>query len=114
MSVTPNPGKYPAPCMRHQPISLINCDTKVLAKALACRLEKVITLITHINRVRFIKSRPGSDSLGPFIDTIAMSQCTKKSSAVALLDAGDGEQLEKTPTLTRVAWLSLLLWALRE
>ncbi len=54
--------KEPLDCRSYRPISLIGCDSKILAKILAVRLDKVITNLIHPNQVGFIRTRSSADS----------------------------------------------------
>lgn len=57
ISVLLKKGKDPKLCTSYRPISLMNVDTKVLAKALACRLEKVLPTIISQEQTGFIQGR---------------------------------------------------------
>lgn len=57
ISVLLKKGKDPELCTSYRPISLMNVDTKVLAKALARRLEKVLPTIISQEQTGFIKGR---------------------------------------------------------
>ena len=39
-----------------RPISLINVDTKIASKALAARMENVLTSIVHCNQTAYVKT----------------------------------------------------------
>lgn len=44
-------------CASYRPISLLNCDVKILAKVLASRLEEVLPTIISPDQTGFIKNR---------------------------------------------------------
>lgn len=49
----------PVECGSFRPISLLNADTIMIAKALAMRLEKVLPRLIHIDQNGFIKNHQG-------------------------------------------------------
>lgn len=49
--------KDPLDCASYRPISLLNCDVKILAKVLASRLEDVLPTIISPDQTGFIKNR---------------------------------------------------------
>ena len=53
-----------------RPISLLNCDYKILTKCIAERLKKVIPKIIHHNQTGFVKGRNMSDSLRTLLDIL--------------------------------------------
>lgn len=50
-------GKDPISCSSYRPLSLLNADVKVLAKAIASRLENVLPYIISEEQNGFIKGR---------------------------------------------------------
>lgn len=54
------PGKDPEDCSSYRPISLVNVDTKFLAKILASWLSKVLEGIIHVDLTGFIPGK-GTD-----------------------------------------------------
>uniref|UniRef100_A0AAR2LBM4 Reverse transcriptase domain-containing protein n=1 Tax=Pygocentrus nattereri TaxID=42514 RepID=A0AAR2LBM4_PYGNA len=61
-------GKDPHNCQSYRPISLINCDAKILDKVLAKRLDKVVETLVHPDQVGFIHQRNSTDNIRRFID----------------------------------------------
>lgn len=47
--------KSPVECGSFRPISLVNVDAKIIAKALALRLERVLPQLIHIDHNGLIK-----------------------------------------------------------
>ena len=57
ISLIPKKGRDHTDPANFRPISLINVDSKILAKVLALRLEMVLSYIKHTDQVGFIKGR---------------------------------------------------------
>ena len=53
------------------PISLINVDTKIASKALAARMENVLTSIFHCNQKAYVKDRYIGESIRLITDLLA-------------------------------------------
>lgn len=51
------PGKDLKYLQTYRPISLLNCDYKILARVLAIRLNRVLSMYIHPDPVGFIKNR---------------------------------------------------------
>ena len=57
-----------------QPISLINIDTKIASKALAARMENVLTSIVHCNQTSYVKDRYIGESIRLITDLLAYTE----------------------------------------
>lgn len=57
INVLPKKDKDPDLCASYRPISLINVDAKILAKALAVYLENILPSIISDEQTGFIKGR---------------------------------------------------------
>ena len=79
--------KDPLDCRSYRPISLIGCDSKILAKVLAVRLDKVITSLIHPDQVGFIRTRNLVDNIRRLIDIMWASQDEASPAAALSLDA---------------------------
>ena len=53
-----------------RPISLINVDTKIASKALAARMENVLTSIVHCNQTAYVKDRYIGESIRLITDLL--------------------------------------------
>lgn len=62
----PKPGKDPVQMSNCRPLSLLNCDYKILAKILALRLEKAVPSIIHSDQAGFIPVSPQTICIGSF------------------------------------------------
>ena len=89
ISVILKKDKDPLDCRSYRPISLIGCDSKILAKILAVRLDKVITNLIHPDQVGFIRTRSSADNIRRLIDIMWTSQNAPSPSAALSLDAED-------------------------
>ena len=56
-----------------RPVSLLNTDYKILTKALAIRLQKVITKLVDSDQVGYIKNRYIGDNVRTIADLIAFA-----------------------------------------
>lgn len=57
ITLIPKKGKDTALCSSYQTIFLINVDQILYAKIIALRLQHVIPLLVHVNKVRFVPCR---------------------------------------------------------
>lgn len=62
ISVLFKPNKDPTLCSSYHPLSLLNTDLKIISKALATRLESVISFLIHPDQTGFIKGRQSSNN----------------------------------------------------
>lgn len=68
------PDKDPALPSSYRPLSLINTDIKIIAKALATRPEKIIPSIIHNDQTGFIKGRHSNNNVRRFLNLISRTQ----------------------------------------
>lgn len=91
-----------------RPISLINVDSKILAKVLAIWLETVLPYITHSDQVGFIKGRSSTDNLRRLLHLMWLNS---SNTAPVVADSLDAEK-----AFDRVEWgflhsaLSVWFW----
>ena len=72
-----------------RPISLINIDTKIASKALAARMENVLTSIVHCNQTAYVKDRYIGESIHFITDLLAY---TEENSIGGILFSADFEK----------------------
>ena len=72
-----------------RPISLINVDTKIASKALAARMENVLTSIVHCNQTAYVKDRYIGESIRLITDLLAY---TEENSIGGILFSADFEK----------------------
>ena len=72
-----------------QPISLINVDTKIASKALAARMENVLTSIVQCNQTSYVKDRYIVESIRLITDLLAY---TEENSIGGILFSADFEK----------------------
>lgn len=79
--------KDPELCSSYRPISLMNIDTKILAKALALRLENVLPQIISKEQTGFIKGRQLSHTVRTLLNVIYSNETTSSPEVVISVDA---------------------------
>ncbi|XP_077341390.1 uncharacterized protein LOC143986857 [Lithobates pipiens] len=62
ITVLPKAGKDPQHCSNNRPISLLNLDTKVLAKILVQRLQDHVVKLVHPDQTGFMKGQEARDN----------------------------------------------------
>ena len=72
-----------------RPLSLINVDTKIASKAIAARMENVLTSIVHCNQTAYVKDRYIGESNRLITDLLA---CTEENSIGGILFSADFEK----------------------
>uniref|UniRef100_A0A8C5LT99 Reverse transcriptase domain-containing protein n=1 Tax=Leptobrachium leishanense TaxID=445787 RepID=A0A8C5LT99_9ANUR len=96
IAVLPKPGKDPAECTSYRPISLLNCDIKILARILADRLKQFLPGLVHPDQVGFIPGREARDGTQRAINAVAAA---RRSGQRLLLLSTDAEK-----AFDRVLW----------
>lgn len=79
--------KDPTNCGSYRPISLLNVDVKILAKALATRLVTVLPNIVSEDQTGFIKGRHSFSNIRSLLNIIYSKQTSKMPEVVISLDA---------------------------
>ena len=87
ISLLPKPGKDPMQLGSYRPISLLNCDYKILSKILALRLEKVVPSIIHFDQVGFVPGRSSSNNMRKVFHVLLEASHGKIPAIAASLDA---------------------------
>ncbi|CAH2247681.1 endonuclease [Pelobates cultripes] len=86
--VTPEePGKPPTYPQNFRPISLLNTDTKILAKLYAIRLGPILPHIIHDDQVGFVTGRQGADNTRKVLDLMQSLGVTREGGVLLSLDA---------------------------
>ncbi len=80
-------GKCPEECGSYRPISLLNVDTKILAKILAIRLESILPTIINPDQTGFVKGRSSAHNVRRLLNIIQYSNQHTNSGLVISLDA---------------------------
>ena len=62
-----------------RPISFTNVDVKIASKAIARRLETILTELIHHNQNGFVKGRSLFDAVRMIDDRLELAQITNKS-----------------------------------
>uniref|UniRef100_A0A3Q1CLT5 Reverse transcriptase domain-containing protein n=1 Tax=Amphiprion ocellaris TaxID=80972 RepID=A0A3Q1CLT5_AMPOC len=81
------PDKDPTLPSSYRPLSLINTDIKIISKALASRLEKIIPSIIHSDQTGFINGRHSTNNIRRLLNLISLTQRHNKEAIVMSLDA---------------------------
>uniref|UniRef100_A0A8C5M2P2 Reverse transcriptase domain-containing protein n=1 Tax=Leptobrachium leishanense TaxID=445787 RepID=A0A8C5M2P2_9ANUR len=96
ISLLPKPEKDPLLCASYRPISLLNCDLKLLTRILATRLRNCLPRLIDSDQVGFIPGREARDATTRVIDAISLAH---RGSSPVLLLSTDAEK-----AFDRVLW----------
>ena len=69
-----------------RPISFTNVDVKIASKAIARRLETILTELIHHNQNGFVKGRSLFDAVRMIDDRLELAQITNKSGILVAID----------------------------
>ena len=86
ITVILKPGKDPSRCGSYRPISLLNSDTKLIAKALALRLENHLPTLVGLDQNGFVKGRQAFHNIRRLIN-ILHTERGAPDTAILSLDA---------------------------
>lgn len=79
--------KDPLDCSSYRPISLLNVDYKIMAKAMARRLESILPSVISPDQTEFVKSRYGSDNIRRLLNILDYIHVNKDPTLIISLDA---------------------------
>uniref|UniRef100_A0A8C5Q7A1 Reverse transcriptase domain-containing protein n=3 Tax=Leptobrachium leishanense TaxID=445787 RepID=A0A8C5Q7A1_9ANUR len=96
IAVIPKAGKDHTDCKNYRPISLLNVDTKLLAKILAERLLPFVPGLIPPDQVGFVPGREAKDATSRVLNAITLA---KRSGQEMLLFSADAEK-----AFDRVRW----------
>ena len=99
------PRKDPLKCDSYRPISLINVDAKILAKALANRLNKVIARLVGSDQGGFIPGRSTRMNIRRLFHNLSYTHDCPSTRAVVSLDTCKAFDSVEWPYLFRVLQL---------
>lgn len=74
IAILPKPRKDPLICSSYRPISLLNCDIKILTSILASCLRKVLPSLIHYTQVGFVPGRSSRNLLRTLAHTLHFSK----------------------------------------
>lgn len=79
-------NKDPEDPASYRPVSLINVDSKILAKVLTLRLEPLISTLVKPDQTGFIKGRSSSNNIRRLLNIIQLASENKAQGLVVSLD----------------------------
>uniref|UniRef100_A0A3Q3EB60 Reverse transcriptase domain-containing protein n=1 Tax=Labrus bergylta TaxID=56723 RepID=A0A3Q3EB60_9LABR len=86
----PKKDKDPLLCGSKRPLSILNCDIKILSKVLANRLERVIAKLVHPDQVGYIRQRHNSDNIRHLLNIKWAKRNSPSPTLTLSLDAEKG------------------------
>ena len=86
ISLIPKKDKDPTLLKNWRPLTLLNCDYKILAKLLALRMKSVLPDIIGYQQTGFMEGRHISDNIRKTIDIVAQVYRNRKSALVVNID----------------------------
>lgn len=98
ITLLPKKDKNPLECASYRPISLLNSDYKLLAKVLACRLERVLPSVISSDQTGFVKGRRSFFNIRRLLNIV----CTPSQADSECLLSMDAEK-----AFDRVEWAYL-------
>uniref|UniRef100_A0A8C5MYT0 Reverse transcriptase domain-containing protein n=1 Tax=Leptobrachium leishanense TaxID=445787 RepID=A0A8C5MYT0_9ANUR len=96
IAVIPKPDKDLTECKHYRPISLLNCDIKILARILSDRLKPLLPTLIGADQVGFIPGREARDATIRVLNAVTLSSAARQS---LLLLSTDAEK-----AFDRVSW----------
>ena len=86
LSLIPKPDKDLCYLKSWRPLSLLATDYKILAKALACKLQKVVGTIVSSDQVGYVKNRFIGENIRIIDDIVLITSQQNHSGIIAIID----------------------------
>ena len=86
ISLLPKGDKDPTLLKNWRPLTLLNVDYKILAKALATRLKKILPSIIGPQQTGFMEGRQISENISKTVDVIAYANIKRKKLLIMSID----------------------------
>ena len=86
LSLIPKPDKDLRYLKSWRPLSLLATDYKILAKALACKLQKVVGTIVSSNQVGYVKNRFIGENIRIIDDIVSFTSQQNHSGIITIID----------------------------
>ena len=86
LSLIPKPDKDLCYLKSWRPLSLLATDYKILAKALACKLQKVVGTIVSSNQVGYVKNRFIGENIRIIDDIVSFTSQQNHSGIITIID----------------------------
>lgn len=84
ITLLPKPGKDTTQLSNWRPITLLNCDYKILAKALATRLKPYLSNVINVNQSGFMAGRYIGENIRLAIDIIEFLHASRNETGLLL------------------------------
>ena len=70
----------------YRPLTMLNCDYKILAKAIACRLAEPLTLVVDDTQTAFLPGRSIVDNVLTHLEEVDYLEATQQPGVIAFVD----------------------------
>ena len=86
ITLIPKKGKNPLSPSSYRPITLLNCDCKLISKLVNNRMKRFLKTLTHSDQSGFVKGRYIGDNIRLLFDIIDFTEFKQPPGAVLFVD----------------------------